>query len=473
MKKFIYIIVASIVFIGCNESYPIINMEEEEVKIIYPENSESGRVPIVPVLTDPQFELITRGVGPFGPWETDKEKWLNAEFHTYALLGSNRFSDADAEGAVNYRTPDETHRLLWNQKMKIVGNDLNVKFYDNSNNEEVRYYSWSHQNWKYNFFTFYADDLDVIVEDKNISSKEIKGSLEIDGSQDIMHAVAYHTKEQFDKGVKNLTDDEDKPLHEYGNELLYSTMSGHRGLQPIFNINHLLSRLDFMVKGAVPSNISTTSAGADSYQKIVIRKVTVTVPNKGTLTIAKDDWADSTVYKADLASNNVITWSGAPKPLYVNMKSQLVTDSYPWIINDEKYKENPYASDDVHFHITDTKVAVLGEPIMLPPSDMYRVTLYTDMLDLSAGANHEEGFLLNKIKSLDPIVYNITYRKDEPFKAGHAYTVIISVYGVQNIEGRLTLNAWIGRDAGDFVGKKEGEYDPKGDHVISISDDDD
>ena len=465
MRKILYIAVASIFLAGCRESYPVLNLEDEEnIKEIYPENSESGRVPIVPTLTDPQFELITRGVGAFGPWETDHEKWMNAEFHTYALLGSNRFSTSDSQGVIDYRNTDETHRLLWDQKMKISGNDLNVKFYDDLGHETTKYYSISHQNWKYNFFTYYVDDIDVKGKE-NVTADEVKVTFDMDGSQDILHAVAYHTKEQFEEGIRNLTDNEDKPLHEYREELLYTTMAGHRGLHPIFNVSHLLTRLDFMIKGAI-----ATSGGEEGYKRIVVRSVTVEVPGQSrtaTLTIAKDAWSDSTVYKADLEANRVIEWKQDKTEQYtMKLAQRPVSEDYDW--GDEAKR---YSEDDSQFHISDTKIAALGEPIMLPPSDLFKVMLYTDMLDMVPSTESPSGYEIKKVISLAPIEYNVSYKEDEPFMAGHAYTIIINVYGVQSIKGSLTLNAWIGHNSGDLIGKDDGEFDPNEDHLIIISDD--
>ena len=473
MKYIFTLALATISFLilGCKESYPSIFMEEEPVPdVIHAENDEDGRVPITPTMTEPQYEILTRGTGAFGNFDVDSDHWLSAKFHTYALLGSNIFSNSDAQGFVDYTRNDNDHRLLWDQRMKITDGSLNVHFFDESDNLVTRYYSWQRQNWKYNFFTYYADDLDLNGKEI-VSAKDIKVSFDIDGTQDIMHAVAYHTNKQFDDAVKDLNEEEDKPIHQYKDELLYSTMAGHRGLNPIFNINHLLTRLDFMIKGAKPANASSSDNMPDSYRKIVVRKVTVTVPNHATLTIADEKWSDSTVYKTDLQNNNVITFSGTPQELPIIMNREPVENYYKWILEDDKYKENPYKEEDAQFHITSTKISALGKPIMLPSSDMFVVTLYSDMLDVSASSTEDDGFLVNKIKSLDPIHYNVRY-SNGAFEAGHAYTVIISVYGVQNIEGTLTLNAWIGRDAGDFVGKEQGEYNPNGDHVVSVGGDD-
>ena len=477
MRKILYIAVASIFLAGCRQSYPVLNMDEDDIREIYPENSESGRVPIVPTLTDPQFELITRGNGAFGPWETDKDKWMAAEFHTYAFLGSNRFSTVDPQGWIDYnynekyKNENDNNKwppqcLLWDQIMKISGDDLNVKFYDDLGNETTRYYSWTHQNWKYNFFTYYVDDIDVSnKEDYIFSNNELKVKITPDGSQDILHATAYHTKQQFEDAIKNLTENEDKPLHEYREELLYTTMAGHRGLHPIFNVSHLLTRLDFLIKGAI-----ATSGAEEGYKRIVVRKVTVEVPGQSTsatLTIAKDAWSDSTVYKADLEANRILEWDkGETGQFYVKLAHRPVSDDYTW--GDEAKR---YSDDDSQFHISDTKIAALGEPIMLPPSDFFKVTLYSDMLDMVESKTVPGTYIINKVETLAPIEYNVTYRKSEPFMAGHAYTVIINVYGVQSIRGSLSLKAWIGHDASEYIGKDDGEFDPDDDHLIIISDD--
>lgn len=476
----------SVLILGCKESYPSIYMEEEPVPdVIHAENDEDGRVPITPTMSEPQYDIITRGSGAFEPYEIDKEKWKQAKFHTYAFLGSNIFSRSDmVYGQIDYSNQDNptkrdsTRCLLWDQIMKITNDDMNVQFFDSNDNRVTRYYNWQHQNWKYNFFTFYADDLDV--SNAKASNKDIKVEFDIDGTQDIMHAVAYHTEEQFDTAVAKLIEGEDKPLHQYGNELLYSTMAGHRGLHPIFDINHLLTRLDFVIKGAKPASTSFAST-SDSYRKIVVTKVTVSVPNHATLTIAKDDWADSTIYKTDLNNNNVITFSGTPRELPLIMNHEPASNYYTWLNNEPDYT-NMFDDNTPQFHIDTTAIKSLGKPIMLPPSDMFVVTLSSVMLNISGDATKMSGNLVGRpdpknpsdsirIEPLNDISYNVRYSNGS-FEAGNKYTVIISVYGVQNVEGTLTLNAWIGRDAGDFIGKEQGEYNPNGDHVVSVGDDD-
>ena len=459
----------SLLMLGCKESYPALYMEEEPTPdVVHAENDEDGRVPIVPTMTEPQYDIITRGSGAFEPYEIDKEKWKQAKFHTYAFLGSNIFSQSDPEGVIDYNSRNDTTKcLLWDQIMKITNDDMNVQFFDANDNRMTRYYNWQHQNWKYNFFTFYADDLDVSKAEA-VSNKEIQVNFDIDGTQDIMHAVGYHSKEELDAALNKLTNDEDKPLQQYGNELLYSTMSGHRGIHPRFNINHLLTRLDFKIKGANPKS-SNTDTIKNTFQKMIVKEVLISVPTSATLTIAKDDWSDSTIYKADLENNNVIKFSGPSKDLKLGMFYKPAHDYFKWLITDSTYVEK-YGNNQPQFHISTTDELDLGEAILLPPSDVFVVKLKTDMLDLPANISPSDtiGSLVgDKIKKMGDITYNVRF-PNGTFKAGHAYTVIISIYGPQNIEGSVISSPWIGREKDE-----SGTYVPSADHIIKVGEDGD
>lgn len=452
----------SILMLGCNESYPVMYMEEPTPDVIHAENNENGQVPIIPTLTEPQYDILTRGTGVFEPFEIDKEKWKNAKFHTYAFLGSNIFSQSDPQASIDYHhSNDTTKYLLWDQIMKITNDDMNVQFYDANDNLVTRYYNWQHQNWKYNFFTFYADDLDVsgaTVPSNN--NKELEVTFDIDGTQDIMHAVGYHTKEELDYALNKLTSEEDKPLQQYRNELLYSTMSGHRGIHPNFSINHLLTRLDFRIKGANPKN-SNDNTTINTYQKIIVKELVVTIPTHATLTIAKDEWSDSTVYKTDLKNNKVISFSEPMKDLQLDMFYKPAHEYFPWLVNDDTYMAK-YGNNEPQFHLSTTEDLALGKAILLPPSDMFVVQIKTDMMDLAAEGDSLVG---SKIKNMGEITYNVR-NPNGSFEAGHAYTVIISVYGPQNIEGSVSSSRWIGRED-----KGGGTFEPSEDHIITVGED--
>ena len=449
------ILLPALLLVSCHESYPALYMEEEpEGATIHPENGELGPVPIVPTLADPLYDIHTRGTGAFEEYDDDAEHWENADFRTFALLTANQFSRSEANGTANYAATDTLHRLLFDQRMRISDGALNVHFYDPSGQQVAKYYNWERQNWKYNFFTYHADNCQDGAPDNvryTTTQDAVTVGVTIDGSQDILHAMAYHDPEQWDAALEAIQetegyeDVEDKPLRQYGTELVYSTMSGHRGVQPIFNVSHLLTRLDFMIKGAIPVN-ATDETG--DFRQIVVRKVSVQSPSRGTLMVANDAWTDTAQYHRDLEAGRLLTFAPERTYLPVLLHRAPASDYYPWLSDSPEYQERYHDGDDL-FHISSTKSRPLGKSIMLPADTMFRVKLDVDFLDIAAGSDPTHGSLKGPVRELNSIEYEIKYPPGG-FQPGHAYTVIISVYGVQQIKGQLVLNAWLGQTAEAF-----------------------
>lgn len=469
MRKILACGLLAMLMAGCEESYPALYKEESEGPHVAVQNGENGRVPIILTMADPQYEILTRGVGAFENYDDspeEAEKWRNADFRVFSYLTSNIISERDPEFSINYQArpvgTDSLYCMLFNQPIRLQDRDGKIKFYEKvgageqqSLMEVTKYYNLQRQDWKYNFFTFYADDAcDPDVADAYTTEKDrVTIGVKLDGSQDILHAVAYHTEEQLEKAIAGFDDVESKPLHEYGPELVYSTMAAHRGIQPIFNANHLLTRIDFRIRGMESKNIAGIQE--NGYRQVVVRKVTVVgVPFNGTLTVAKDSWKNGNNYSNDLASGQVLTFDGQTQNYVVKMKQKPVTKEFPWLLEDPLYQEHPYEEGDAQYHITSTSIDTLGAPILLPPSEGFRVKLDVDLVSTTP----DESRLSDKIKSLDNLVYDIAYK--DGFQAGHAYKVIISVYGAQQVGGELRLNAWIGKDA-----KEDGSSD---DHIIFV-----
>ena len=471
--------------VSCQESFPDIYMDMEDgAPSPYPENGEEGRVPITPSFTDPVCDIYTRGYGQLDPYEQDKEHWDNAVFHTFALLTANRYSGSER---INYSLGDETHRLLWNQKMKIKhGAEDNIIFVDDEGKTVTKFYSWPHQNYKYNFFTYYVDD--AKVDNLTADAKTVKVQVTIDGTQDVLHAFAFHSRDNINAWIerkqKDGGEDYDKPIMEdistdttsaYPQyDYFYSTMAGHRGVNPHFHANHLLTGLRFMVRGVKSDNTtvvegSTGDGGEtkrlpDSYQQIVVRRVSVDVPYVGWMTVADDAWSNPEEYVNAIANRQVLTFNdNITKELEVVLDTARATDYYTWLKDDKKYQENPYKDTDAQWHVNSESNRYIGKTIMIPPCESVRVKLETDFLDIAT-----DGKSLNTpIVQLNPIFYTLKYSQGG-FEPGHEYTVIISVYGAQQIQGSLELNSWIGNQ--DDL--EAGDNDGSGDHVVSVGEDD-
>ena len=475
--KHIWIFVLlTVVLVSCEETYPALYKEEKTDIGVPSENKEVGRVPIVLTLGDPQYELLTRGTGAFEDYAVDAEHWRNADFRTFAFLTTNKIMSD--QNAVDYSKRDLNAALLFDQRMRIADASLQIQFFDENLKQVTKYYNETRPQWRYNFFTYYADGCQA--SDYKTTKKTVKVDVEIDGTQDIMHGLAYHTSEQFKDTIKALYGGDEapselKPLLDADNDTLrylYSTMAGHRGIHPVFHANHLLTRIDFKIRGVKSAN--KNEEDKENYQRIVVRKVAIEKqPYKGTLTVANDDWKDPKKYQQALKreakeEEKVLTFSNNPtKDFEVVMEKAPVTDTFDWLKDDPIYQESPYTEEDAQFHITTETSQKLGKAVLIPPCDKLAVRMEADFLDIGLNTETGKPELKSEIKRLT-IYYDVNYKKNDqeiPFEAGHAYTVVINVYGVQKINGSMVLNGWVGEDGG--------EYDPDDEsHQIDIGLDD-
>lgn len=433
---------------ACKESFPEIEYDDsymnKELSTI--EGSDSP-TPIIPVFGDPQYSITTRGTGVFYDYNLDEDHWLNAEFRTFAFLTDNSFSRSDALGYADYASRDTLHTLLFNQKMKLLGGSGQVKFIDDKGVKQTKYYNYNRQNWRYKFFTYYADNC-ALDNTLAVSKDKVTIGIDIDGSQDVIHSFANHNEEQLAEAINKLPSEEyQQVMTNYGQEIIYSSVSGHHQIHPIFNANHLLSRLDFQICGA------TGNEGNEFYKSVIVRAIKIRSKHRGTLTIANDKW-DADSYNADVENNQVLVFDNDMKNLYLQMDTIRANDAenggWAELTDDPLYT---YTDDDAQFHITSTAVKKLGNPILLPPADEYEVRMAIDFLDFKTDADGKIS-LNREPYTLNDVVYNIRYQdlatgNYQPFLAGHAYTILISVYGPQEITATLNLKSWITDDDGD------------------------
>lgn len=465
MNKYqILLIVSScLLLISCRESYPsIADPNANDVDEVVPSESEADLTPIMPTLSSPQFSFVTRaeggGTGPFESWEEDREHWLNADFHVFAYQTMNSYggqvdmttkSDGqhDKEGAFS-----TSPCLLYDRIMRISDPEQgSVHFINPASPQENEqnatfFYHLDGQNLKYNFFTFYTDN--AKVGSYNHEKDAITCGIKIDGSQDIMHSFAYHDHSDFDKQVNSLSSvlkrDQLNVITasgSYGN-LLYSTVAGHRGINPIFRIRHLLSKFNIKVRGG---NSESDSPDQD-FRNIIITEVYFETLNKGILYVAKDEWGhlenDSAglSYEKQIAAGELIEWDkNQPDNLYVKIRNYQRNDManiYEIIKDSLKSQNAPF------FHVNDTTLIPLSEkPILLPPLSSYIIHIkgyFINYLNGTHDLNESEPLKKYHLGEEKGVEISLSVPPFH-FQPGNDYTINITVYGLQHINIEATI----------------------------------
>ena len=483
------IVCAAMFMTNCSSTY---NEYYEEIKlpetnIINGEGEATFTDEIIPTLSDPRYEIhATKGTGPFEPYSIDTKHWLNAPFHTFAFL-----TDNSRNHSVNYAASDEAHRLLWNVPYFMDDAQGGGHFYKNfaKIGDEVtpRYYN-SHKDYRYKFFMVHADDAELTS--LSASAKKVTCHVALDGRQDLMHAFAYHEKSQYDEAIRQLPADGTTSLFLKGslpagspveNEYLYSGMSGNRGIHPIFNMYHLLTRLRIRVQGVELENVDEID-----YYFNLIDRVLIKAPSGATLVVADDSW-ERDAYKAEVAAGNLLTADGTKKD-YVSevehrpMSESGVINEVDFTLLDEEYNtlevdgEKIYDGETPYHHVKSTESEYLSWDILVPPMPSYTLVwsgryLFTHKSSID-GKTH-----LGRKSDLDPLTadisdyyrptsstYELNMQDDEGnpivFEPGKAYTVNLFVYGNSEIKMQIAETRW--EDGGTIERGKDEEFTGEG-----------
>lgn len=452
-KVFIYIL-GSIAMVSCNESFNSIyeDIEEKDPNVVPPEDVDMRNVNILPTLSDPLYSIEkTRAQGGlFENYEKDREHWLNTRFKVFGLLTGNK-----AGGAPDYvaaATGDRHYGVLWNQTMGLSDQQGHTVFYDTENKPVSCKYNPDDKLYRYKFFLLGTDGLnaDIRVEDNNT----IVARMNLDGHHDVMQSFAYHTDNQYSEGVGQLPDDETtKVFLDGGLDNMYNRLSGSRGLHPIFNVRHLLSRFDIRVRGGNPQ----TDRFCD-FLKIFVTDVSIKAAKEVDVVVADDRW-ERDEYLEEFHKARLITQIGAPASCQLPIVPSVMQNTRFTLenrgdmdfdfLNEESCMLSeqigePVIPDGAHW-VGSTDVDSLCKTILLPPlptddghfvlSFKYRyVYMYydgaTEKYHIGEGAGAQ-----NKASIWEEFDETITIPNVDMdgnpvvYEGGKKYTIVITVYG--------------------------------------------
>lgn len=453
-KVFVYIL-GAIAMVSCSESFNSIyeDVEEKDPNVVPPEELNLKNVNILPTLSDPLYNIeSTRfsGGGPFDSYDKDREHWLNTRFKVFGLLTGNK-----AGGAPDYaaaETGDRQYGVLWNQTMGISDQQGHTIFYDAENKPVSCKYNPDDKLYRYKFFLLGTDGLnaDIRVDGNNT----LVARMDLDGVHDVMQSFAYHTENKYAEEVGQLPDDETtKVFLDGGRDNLYNRMSGNRGLHPIFNVRHLLSRFDIRVKGGNPQLDKTCD-----FLRIFVKDVSIKAAKKVDVTVADDSW-ERDEYIEKFQTNRLITQIGQPVPYALTIVPNAMRNT-PFTVenrgdidfdflNEESYVLSEQIGESVipegsHW-VGSTVADSLCKTVFIPPlptddghfvlSFKYRyVYMHYDRL---TGKYHigQGGGLLNKQSVWEEFDESITIPNVDldgntvVYEGGKKYTIVVTVYG--------------------------------------------
>ena len=384
---------------SCNESY--ISPDYVVPSDTIPYDPVMETVPVVMSMTDPAYVTLSRGMGPIAADRpTVKE---NAVFYVYSFLTNNYAYGGDIDYRKTFVSEQE---LPEGEPMKCLiddpatGKGAETKLMENDVLDFVNinipyYYSQRNQEYKYNFFAYHIDDAEVkegIVREKDNIHMDIK----IDGTQDIITAAAGIK----DKQLAEIDANNEKWFlsNVLNRELVFSTLTGHRFIIPVFEAKHQMSRFVF--------NLIGEDALSES---IYIQDIYVMAHRDWNLTVASDD-----------ISKLGMTMIGDREKLEKIHLCDEVGEVDGGKTNLEQYT----------YSVTQNELlANLGLGLLLPPRNNY--DLYIKCTQLRDGKEYRyiaHYALTNRTVAEDGTIVN------RPFEAGRQYNVTMHVYGFQQIQ---------------------------------------
>ncbi len=478
--------------LSCSESFNKIyeEVEEKDPSVVPPGEVDLSNVNILPTLSDPLYSIEgTRGEpGPFEGWKDDREHWLSTRFQVFGLLTNNRVGGAAdykaAEAEAKSEAGNKRYGVLWNQKMAISDQHGHTIFYDEGGKPVQCKYNSEAKLHRYKFFMLGTDGLDSELSVTN--DNRIIARMTLDGNHDIMHGFAYHTDEQYADAVRQLPSDETtRVFTEGGWDNLYNRLSGNRGLHPIFNARHLLSKFDIKVKGGNPDMDATKD-----FMRVFVTGVSIRAVTDVDVVVADDKW-ERDEYITQFSNNNLISQAGEPgiygTTLLPNAFGE-TTESLPVGFSIERLRQDnekfsallgqPLIPDGSYW-VGSTQAKSLCETVLMPPllpndSEEFVIRLsyrYVRMYKDSDGiyhigpAGYQDGdpvttdMLWQDFNEENDNVVEISLPKvqkvgDEyipiKYEGGQKYTVVITVYGMSVVMADVVMSEkWT--EGGDIV----------------------
>ncbi len=396
------------------------------------------------------------------------------------------------------KNEDGTDKKVWGRADKF---QLKTPFDDKTGERKIIYYP-DRGDVGYNFFAYSLGDIstdDFSTEDQSVDwgqcdrleDQVVYRNFTIDGAQDIMAGYAPPIEYALNS-APDLTDTEKDQIKDFG----YSTFTAHRGIHPMINLHHQMTRIRF--RGA---------AGDESAHHTAIHSIHVKCYNKGDFIVAHRDTnqvgfhpyntstdmlgdvyvhdastvatdADGNVelVKSKIHDTEGLDENGTP---LVDRQDCWHVDWLDWEYNEERNGKYGYNKNGGKVDLSERlKDAVpFGDDLLIPPSDsidVYIKSYYRNVVE--QGPTEEQSrynvraFTSNYVikaadivkrnpkledKYLDDKYYKETGEKRYIFKPGYYYTITLVVYGLSPIEFYANIDAWQEGDENITVGEDD------------------
>ena len=415
---------------GCSPSFPDSYNGDDGVVRPNDQNVENALIQLS--LSDPLYAVETRGVGSFGSWSRDSLHWKNALMCVYAFS-----TDNGIEGGVDYQR--DTLCLLNNQAARLHDEFGQLWFCGANGEQEDCFYRKTQPDTRYKFFMYHADD--APVGQPVYTGNSLSRHIDLDGTQDLIHAFAYPTETQSKEAAATLKMSESDAAR-----YLYGYRAGLSGLNPILHVQHLLCQMDVCI---VCQPVNTDEGRYRyQYQMIALDRVDFVAAQGGTLLVANDVWERDS-YLQEVKVGKVLFLDEAEKAYGCRLRSNPMRNN-EWTrlyngdvdfdaVRQQMIDEGKISESTVYYHLngrSGVQDTLTASPILLPPQKEYVLNLGGCYADID-----RDGNCIIRDIPVNPI--RVASMDGKGFQCGHHYTLILTMYGSQKIGLGGLLDEWV------------------------------
>ena len=371
--------------------------------------------------------VTTRGTGTVGGTDAETNKWANEKVNVYMFekgtmtLAEFKFDD---EGET------QSHKIYENKEFTAPASQDSVTTLKDASNA-IEYYPMT---GSFDFWGYRIDDATTDGDYGAPKAVTAEGAAVADGST----AAAYVTKFTIDgsqdimRGKAELTADQKSLIGTGNEERAYSAFAARKGVQPVIDFEHLLTRFTFQVVPGSASAAGITDPVITGYKAVKVEGIKIVSKNKATLPVAYTAEYTNNGLTFDEESTGELALKSADKDGSTGKLKNLTAVSL----------DNKWNSD------TKTGTATtIGSALLVAPGE----TSYEMILSLSqevptstvAGDNNSYGAATKKQNLTLPIKMTAEEEGEaKKFEAGHSYNVVITVYGLEQIKVDANLSMW-------------------------------
>lgn len=238
--------------------------------------------------------------------------------------------------------------------------------------------------------------------------------VKIDGTQDIMSAVA-------------VPSDEELALLSSYPDRYYSSYSAHRGVNPNLLFRHLLTRLNFQIIGG--NEASCVKAGEAAGQETCVRvtKIEVLSKSAGSLTIAKAG--------GDRTSAGSLQFDSEVDTLVLMQRPEGASDNVdlePMDVVMPTWNSISNSGNEVQ----------AGDAMLVAPDRSYEVKITLRQRVQTGVDGSDRPVMEDKELIVKDVISLSSSSSAAGFLAGNSYNVKIVVYGLEKVNVNATLTPW-------------------------------